>query len=182
MFCSMGVGPGTLVNVRAVGLRERPGSGLPNPVRRAVTGVDEGGMVRVPVNGPVVVGVKRMLRKQEALGMRSPVQGRPPVGRIAGSAKVKLPVAVGGETLTVVVVRLVRVKRGGALLLWTGMGPKSCGLGVRMSPVNDWPVPVSVRDEGVPEVVEVRVRVAVLVPTLDGWNCTPSQQLVQGPV
>ena len=44
------------------------------------------------------------------------------------------------------------------------------------------PVPVRVKGEGVPEVVEVRVMVAVWGPAVEGVNCTPSQQLVQGPV
>ena len=39
-----------------------------------------------------------------------------------------------------------------------------------------------VKGEGVPELVEVRVRVAVSGPIVDGVNWTPSQQLVQGPV
>ena len=75
-----GVEPGTFENVRAVGLRERPGSGLPKPVRRDVMGVEEVGMVSVPANGPVVVGAKMMLRKQDASGTRSPVQAWPPAG------------------------------------------------------------------------------------------------------
>ncbi len=89
---------------------------------------------------------------------------------------------VGCVMLTVPVVRLVRVKRVGAEVLWTGMGPKSCVGGVRMRPVRGRPVPVSVKGEGVPEVVEVRVRVAVWGPVVEGVNWTPSQQLVQGPV
>jgi hypothetical protein len=182
MVRCVAVGPETLVNVRAVGLSEMPGSGLLKPVRSAVTGDDEVGMVRVPVKGPVVVGAKVMLRKQEALGARSPVQIWLPVGNVVGSARVKLPVVVGAERLTVAEVRLVRVKRVGALVLWTGIGPKSCGLGVRMRPERDCPVPVRVRGEGVPEVLEVRMRVAVSGPVAEGLNCTPSQQLVQGPV
>ena len=54
MVCWVEVGPGTLLKMRAVGLRARPGSGLPKPVRVAVTVP----MVRVPVSGPVVVGAK----------------------------------------------------------------------------------------------------------------------------
>ena len=80
MVCCVAIGPGTFEKVRAAGVRERPESGLPKPVRREVTGVEDVGMVRVPVSGPVVVGVKMMLRKQEALGARSPVQVWPPVG------------------------------------------------------------------------------------------------------
>ncbi len=76
MVCWVEVGPGTLLKMRAVGLRARPGSGLPKPVRVAVTVP----MVRVPVSGPVVVGVKVMLTKQEALGARGPLQVGPPVG------------------------------------------------------------------------------------------------------
>ena len=69
-----------VIEVRAVGSRARPWSGLPKPVRVAVTGVVLVGMVRVPVIGPVVVGENWRLRKQEALGAREPVQGWPPVG------------------------------------------------------------------------------------------------------
>jgi hypothetical protein len=139
-------------------------------------------MARVPVRRPVVVGVKMRLRKQEALGARLPVQAWPPVGERVGSAKAKLPVVVGVERETVVGVRFVSVKRVGALVLWTGIGPKSCWLGVRTRPVRAWPVPVSVKGEGVPEVLEVRVRVAVSGPMAEGLNWTPSQQLVQEPV
>src|SRR5271170_7962689 len=80
MVCCVEVEPGTLLKMRAVGLRARPGSGLPKPVSWAATGVVLVGMVRVPVSGPVVVGVNWRLRKQEALGAREPVQGWPPVG------------------------------------------------------------------------------------------------------
>ena len=80
MVCCVAVGPGTLLKTRAVGLRARPGSGLPKPVSCAVTGVVLVGMVRVPVMGPVVAGANWRLRKQEALGVREPVQGCPPVG------------------------------------------------------------------------------------------------------
>src|SRR5215469_5404552 len=139
-------------------------------------------MVREPVRGPVEVGAKMMLTKQEALGVREPVQAGPPVGKAVGSARVKLPVVVRVETETAVAVRLVRVNRVGALVLWTGMGPKSCVVGVRRRPVSGRPVPVRVKGEGVPEVVEVRLRVADWEPGVEGVNWTPSQQLVQGPV
>jgi hypothetical protein len=99
-----------------------------------------------------------------------------------GSARLKLPVVVGVLRETVPAVRLVRVKRVGALPLWTGTGPKSWLMGARMRPVSGRPVPVRVRGEGVPEEVEVRVRVAVCEPAVEGVNWTPSQQLVQGPV
>ena len=89
---------------------------------------------------------------------------------------------VGAERLTVAGVRLVRVKSVGALLLWTGIGPKSCAMGVRNKPVRGRPVPVRVRGDGVPVLVEVRVRVAVWEPVVEGVNWTPSQQLVHGPV
>ena len=49
MVCCVAVGPGTLLKMRVVGFRARPGSGLPKPVRIAVTGVELVGMVRVPV-------------------------------------------------------------------------------------------------------------------------------------
>jgi len=76
------------------------------------------------------------------------------------SARVKLAVVVGAVRVTVAGVRLVRVKRMGALVLWTGTVPKSCVIGVRMRPVRGRPVPVRVKGEGVPELVEVRMRVA----------------------
>src|ERR1700733_4101654 len=63
MVCCVAVGPGMLLKVRAVGLRARPGSGLPKPVSWAVMGFEVVGIVRVPVAGPVVVGVKMRLRK-----------------------------------------------------------------------------------------------------------------------
>ncbi len=72
----------------------------------------------------------------------------------------KLPVVVGDERVTDDVVRLVRVKRVGALVLLMGTGPKSCVAGVRIRPVRGRPVPVRVRGAGEPE-VEARVRVAV---------------------
>jgi hypothetical protein len=178
MVCRVEVGPGTLLKRRAVGLRERPGSGEPKPVRLEVMLP----MVRVPVRVPAAVGVKMTLVKQEALGAREPEQAWPPVGAAVGSARRKFPVVVGVERETVAEVRLVRVKRMGALVLWTAMGPKSCVMGVRMRPVRGRPVPVRVRGEGVPEAVEARVRVAVWGPAVVGMNCTPSQQLVQGPV
>src|SRR5258707_5313506 len=65
MVCCVAVGPGTLLKMRAVGLRARPGSELPKPVSWAVTGVVEVGIVRVPVRGPVAVGGKMMLTKHE---------------------------------------------------------------------------------------------------------------------
>src|SRR6202041_1904276 len=86
----------------------------------------------------------------------------------------------GAVRLIVVVVRLVRVKRDGALVLWTGTVPKSCVVGLRIKPERAMPVPV--RGDGVPEAEEVRVTVAAWVPGVDGVNCTPSQQLVQVPV
>jgi hypothetical protein len=95
---------------------------------------------------------------------------------------VKLPVVDGVERETAAEVRLVRVRRTGALVLWMGMGPKSCVSGVSRRPVRGRPVPVRVKGEGVPEVVEDRVRVAVWGPAVEGVNWTPSQQLVQGPV
>jgi hypothetical protein len=144
--------------------------------------VEEVGMVRAPVRGPVVPWVKITLTKQEALGTRGPVQAAPPVGERVESARAKLPVVVGVERDTVAGVRLVRVKRTGALVLWTGTGPKSCVSGVSRRPVRGRPAPVRVKGEGVPDVVEERVRVAVWGPAVEGVNWTPSQQLVQGPV
>src|SRR6266851_992642 len=170
MVCWVAVGPGTLLKMRVVGLRARPGSGLPKPVRGAVIGVVEVGMVRVPVSGPVAVGVKITLTKQELLGAREPLQAAPPVGAVVESARVKSPVVVGVERETAAGVRLVREKRVGALVLWTGMGPKSCVSGVRRRPVRGRPVPVRVKGEGVPEVVEERVRVAVRGEAMEGVN------------
>jgi hypothetical protein len=186
MVCWVAVGAwfsvGTLLKMRAVGLKARPGSGVPKPVSEAVTGKLEVWMVRAPVRGPVAVGVKMTLMKHAALGARGPLQAGPPVGKVVGSAREKSPVVVGVERETVAAVRLVRVKRDGALVLWTGMGPKSCVMGVRTRPLRAVPVPVRAKGEGVPEVLEVRVRVAVSGPMLDGVNWTPSQQLVQVPV
>ena len=100
--------------------------------------------VRVPVRWPVVVGAKAIWMKQEALGARVPVQGGPPVvlvieGEVSGDGGW---VRVMGVALEV---RLVRVKRVGALVLWTGTVPKSCVTGVRMRPWSGRPVPVRVR-------------------------------------
>jgi hypothetical protein len=105
--------------------------------------------------------VKVRLTKQEALGAREPEQAGPPVGAVVALAMEKSPAVVGAERETAEVVRLVRVKRVGALVLWTGTGPKFCVMGVRMRPVRGRPVPVRVKGEGVPEAVEVRVRIAV---------------------
>ena len=79
-------------------------------------------------------------------------------------------------------VRLVRVKRVGALVLWTGTGPKSWVSGGEDEAVSGRPVPVRVRVWGLPVVVEERVRVAVRGPVAEGLNWMPSQQLVQVPV
>src|SRR5712675_2418351 len=56
MVCWVAVGPGTLWEMGAAGVRARPGSGLPKPVSWVVIGVAEVGIVRVPVRGPVAVG------------------------------------------------------------------------------------------------------------------------------
>ncbi len=56
----------------------------------------------------------------------------------------KLPLVVGVERVTGEVVRLVRVKRVGALVLLMGTGPKSSVTGLRIRPVRGRPVPVSV--------------------------------------
>jgi len=86
-----------------------------------------------------------------------------------GSARTKLPVVVGVERVTEEVVRLVRVKRIGALVLLTGMGPKSCVVGVRTRPVRGRPVPVSMTGDGLPE-AEASVSVAVWDPVVEGVN------------
>src|SRR5216684_3897067 len=81
---------------------------------------------------PVLVRVMKITwTKQEVLGAREPLQAGPPVGAVVESARVKLPVVVGVEREIAAGVRLVSVKRVGALVLWTGMGPKSCVMGVR---------------------------------------------------
>jgi hypothetical protein len=66
--------------MREVGFRARPGSGLPKPVSWAVIGAVEVEIVRTPVRGPVALGVKITLTKQEALGATEPEQAGPPVG------------------------------------------------------------------------------------------------------
>src|SRR5258705_473510 len=76
----------------------------------------------------------------------------------------------------------VAERGGGAVGLGGGMGRRSCVSGGRGRRVRGRPVPVRVKGEGVPEVVEERVRVAVRGPAMAGVNWTPSQQLVQGPV
>ena len=68
------------------------------------------------------------------------------------------------------VVRFVRVKSAGALLLLTGMEPKSCVVGLRMRPVRATPVPVRVSGAGIPELVEERVTEAVCGPGAEGVN------------
>src|SRR5271168_774263 len=82
MVCWVAVGTwfsvGTLLKMRAVGLSARPGSGLPKPVSGAVMLW----RVRVPVRGPVEVGAKMTLMKQDALGVRGPLQAGPPVGAV----------------------------------------------------------------------------------------------------
>ena len=160
MACCVAVGPETLLKMRAVGLRERPGSGLPNPVRGAVTGPMLVGMVRVPARGPVPMGLKMTLMKQEAFGSSGPLQMGPPVGAAAWFARLKLPAVVGVERETTAVVRFVRMKSDGALVLLTGTGPKSWLMGVITRPLSGMPVPVRVKGDGIPEVVEVNVKVA----------------------
>jgi len=179
MFCCVAVGPGTLLKMRAVGLRETPGSGEANPVSEAVAGPKEVEIVTVPVREPVAVGEKLTLKKQEALGASWPVQAAPPVGEVLSA---KSPVSVGPMRVMVDAVRFVRVKSAGALVLLKGTVPKSCVVGVRMRPKRATPVPVRVSGDGVPEAEEVRVSVAVCAPAVEGVNCTPSQQLAQEPV
>src|SRR6185437_1757088 len=57
MVCCVAVLPGTLLKMRALGVRERPGSGAPNPARGATTLWTLVWMVRVPVSVPAAVGV-----------------------------------------------------------------------------------------------------------------------------
>ena len=156
MFCWVAVRPGTLLKMRAVGLRARPGSGEAKPVRAAVIGPYEPGTVRVPVRLPVAVGAKTTLKKQEALGARGPLQGEPPVGMLL---RVKSPVSVGAVRVTVTEVRLVTVKRMGALALLAGTVPKFCVVGLSRTPDRAMPAPVRVMVEGLPE--EARVTAAV---------------------
>ena len=105
------------------------------PARGSVSA--EVGRVRVPVRWPVAVGVKRICRKQEALGVRVLVQGAPPVG---AALRAKSPVVAGGLRVTGAAVELVRVKRVVGLVLLTGIGPKSRLTGVRMRPVRGRPI------------------------------------------
>ncbi len=63
------------------------------------------------------------------------------------AARVKSPVMVGAERVIGVAlgVRLVRVNRIGALVLWSGMVPKSWLAGLRVRPCNERPTPVRAR-------------------------------------
>src|ERR1700691_5978967 len=115
MVCCVEVGPGTLLKVRAVGPRARPGSGEPKPVSGAAAALRPVvWRVRRPLRWPVAVGEEVSWREQEA----------------------------------VAAVWFVRVKRVGALVLLTGMGPKSCVMGVRRRPAAGMPVPVRVKGAG----------------------------------
>jgi hypothetical protein len=179
MACCVAVGPGTLLKMSEVGLKARPGSGVPKPVSAAVMGPVVVWSVTAPVRWPVVVGANAALKKQEALGASVPLQGWPPVGAVL---RAKSPEVVRLAMETAVVVRFVSVKSTGALMLWTGTEPKSCVSGLRMRPVSARPVPVRVSGAGVPEVLEESVTDAVWGPGAEGVNCTPSQQLVHEPV
>ena len=100
-------------------------------------------MVRVPVLGPGLVGEKVIWRRQEAVGAISPVQAGPPVAALlrAKSPVVVVELRVMGEGL-----RLVRVKRVGAVVLLMGVGPKSFVSGVSWRPVRARPLPVRARE------------------------------------
>src|SRR5271168_2948877 len=78
MVCCAEVGPGTLLKMRAVGLRARPGSGEPKPVSGAAAAlVVVVWEVRRPLRWPVLVGEKVISTKQEAPAARVPVQAGP---------------------------------------------------------------------------------------------------------
>src|SRR3984885_7185385 len=160
MVCWVEVGPGTLLKMRAVGFRARPGSGEPKPVSGAaaalVVGVWRGrrplrwplGLgVRGPLRWAVGVGEKVIWRKQEAAGARVPVQAGPPVGAVL---KAKSPVRGGAGRGMGAWVWWGRGKRVGALVLLMGTGPKSWLMGVRRRPVEGMPLPVSEKGAGVP--------------------------------
>jgi hypothetical protein len=146
MVCWVEVAPGTLLKVRAVGLRERPGSGEPKPVMEAAAAlVPVVWRVRRPLRWPLVVGEKVTWRKQEAAGARMPMQVGPPVVDVL---KAKSPVMVGVVRVMGAALWLVRVKRVGGLVLLTGTGPKSWLMGVRRRPVAGMPLPVSREGSG----------------------------------
>src|SRR3984885_10288076 len=107
------------------------------------------------------------LLKMRAVGFRA----RP------GSGEPK-PVSGAAAALVVVVWRVRRPLRWplavGGKVIWR----KQEAAGAR-GPVQGMPLPVSEKGAGVPEVLEVRVRVAVWGPVCVGVNWTPSQQLAQ---
>src|SRR4051812_44146226 len=90
MLCCRAAVLGGLLKSSWVGLRARPGSGRPLPVRVEVTAPAEVATVRVPVRGPVVVGAKMIWVKQDAAGERV-AQVCPPL--VLGTT-VKSPVVV----------------------------------------------------------------------------------------
>src|SRR5258707_709672 len=78
------------------------GWGLRRVLGGAGRGVGVVGGGRVAVMGAVVVGVRVTVKGQGALGAREALQAGPPVGAVAASARVKLPVVVGVERETAV--------------------------------------------------------------------------------
>src|ERR1700722_18656728 len=107
MVCWVAARLGVLLKMRAVGLSERPGSGEAKPLSVAAAGPLVVGRVRVPVRGPVAVGLKAIWMEQEAFWARVPVQEGPP---LVFAAMAKSPVMVGVESVMGVVleVRLLR--------------------------------------------------------------------------
>src|SRR3954454_6320828 len=101
----------------ATGLMAMPGSGDPKPESVAVAVAVLEAMVRVPVVGPVPVGVYAICKKHEALGASGPEQVAPPVVALLTT---KSPGMAGAERSAAVAVRLVRVKSLGSLELWRG--------------------------------------------------------------
>src|SRR5260370_179762 len=114
-----------------------------------------GGAVNVPTGWAEAGGAKTIWRKHVAEAARTPEQGAPPVG---AAERLKSPEIAGGVMVIGLEVRLVRVKRMGALTLCNGTVPKSCVAGARMRPSEGRPVPVSVRVYGPPEGLEVRFK------------------------
>src|SRR6202022_1789984 len=142
--------------MRAVGLSAMPGSGAPKPLSGGDTTPAVVVTVSVPARWPEAVGAKTIWRKHVAEAARVPEQGAPPVG---AAERLKSPLVTGGVMVIGLEVRLVRVKRVGALMLCSGTVPKSCVAGARMRPSEGSPVPASVRVYGPPEELEGRFKV-----------------------
>ena len=132
--------------------------------------------MRVPVRGPVAVGVKSHLYKAgggvgegSAAGLAAG-RGRAE-GKVAGEGGWSNGEggAVGAE--------IGESEEAGPLELWTGTGPKFCAAGVRRRPVSGRPVPVRRGRKAFRRESEERVRVPVWGPATVGWKRMPRQQL-----